>query len=171
MNYKKLYKTFIDYCKDTTPIYRMLKRNQNDFRKNKEIIYTEKHHIIPVKCGGKDNKENIIELLPEEHIFAHQLRFKAFNNRVDILAVRGCLNKHKFFKKNKNDLILNKKILSGYAWIKQNSYILRLNNSWHTQKGLENISNSKKGKIVVKDVKTGKIIGMVNKNCENVKKW
>lgn len=36
-------------------------------------FYTEGHHILPRCLGGKDNKENIIIILPEEHYFCHKL--------------------------------------------------------------------------------------------------
>lgn len=36
-------------------------------------IYTEGHHILPRCLGGKENKNNIIILLPEEHYYCHKL--------------------------------------------------------------------------------------------------
>ena len=59
MNYKKIYNALIE-------------RAQN------RIIdgYAEKHHIIPRCMNGTDDKENIVELTPEEHFVAHQLLVK-----------------------------------------------------------------------------------------------
>ena len=38
--------------------------------------YVEKHHILPRCLGGLDNRENLIELYPEEHYLAHLLLCK-----------------------------------------------------------------------------------------------
>ena len=38
--------------------------------------YVEKHHILPRCLGGLDNKENLVDLYPEEHYLAHQLLVK-----------------------------------------------------------------------------------------------
>lgn len=35
--------------------------------------YHETHHILPKCCGGKNNKENLIDLYPREHYIAHKL--------------------------------------------------------------------------------------------------
>lgn len=35
--------------------------------------YFERHHIVPRSLGGLDNDENIIDLTPEDHFFAHLL--------------------------------------------------------------------------------------------------
>lgn len=35
--------------------------------------YKERHHIIPKCLGGTNKKENLIDLLPEEHYTAHKL--------------------------------------------------------------------------------------------------
>lgn len=92
MNYKKIYYQFMNYCKETTPLERLLKRNKNDFRKDNENIYTESHHIVPRHAGGTDDDDNLVNLLPEEHYFAHLLRWKAYNSRKDFLAVRFIVN-------------------------------------------------------------------------------
>ena len=38
--------------------------------------YRERHHVVPRCLGGGDEPENIVELTPEEHFFAHQLLMK-----------------------------------------------------------------------------------------------
>lgn len=38
--------------------------------------YVEKHHILPRCLGGLDNKENLVDLYPEEHYLAHLLLCK-----------------------------------------------------------------------------------------------
>ena len=42
--------------------------------------HTETHHIIPKCLGGTDNKDNLVELTPEEHFVAHQLLVKIYPN-------------------------------------------------------------------------------------------
>lgn len=38
--------------------------------------YKEKHHILPRCLGGKDNKENLVELTAKEHFIVHMLLCK-----------------------------------------------------------------------------------------------
>ena len=38
-----------------------------------EDIYKERHHILPRCCGGSDDSDNLVDLLPEEHYHAHRL--------------------------------------------------------------------------------------------------
>lgn len=42
--------------------------------------YTETHHVRPRCMGGTDNRENLVELTPEEHYVAHQLLIKIYPN-------------------------------------------------------------------------------------------
>lgn len=71
MNYKKLYKAFIDKYKN------------QEFEKD---VYTEKHHIIPRHAGGDDSRENIIRLTYRQHVFAHRLLWKAYGKTSDYVA-------------------------------------------------------------------------------------
>jgi len=94
MNYLKIYNNFIEDVKITEPFERLIRRNPEDYRKNYDYIYTEKHHITPKSLGGDDSDNNIIILLPEEHLFIHYFRYKIFNTREDLLAYRFCLPKN-----------------------------------------------------------------------------
>lgn len=38
--------------------------------------YTERHHVIPRALGGTDDLDNLIDLTPEDHLFAHLLLAK-----------------------------------------------------------------------------------------------
>ena len=38
--------------------------------------YHERHHILPKRCGGSNNKDNLIDLFAHEHFVAHQLLAK-----------------------------------------------------------------------------------------------
>ena len=166
MDYIKTYNVFLEYFKNTTVEERLMMRTPHDLRLLK-ILYVEKHHITPKSLGGKDSEENLVTLLPEEHVFIHKLRYKAFNNRIDMLAVRFVLNG--FNTKSQGDfknlkLHLTKTILKGYAFIKQESYEFRAKHGWHTEEGVKNISEARKGTFPMKDIKTGKIIGSFTKD-------
>lgn len=63
MNYHKIYESLI-------------KRGRS---RNLEC-YTESHHIVPRCMGGSDDKENLVNLTPEEHYLAHQLLVKMYPN-------------------------------------------------------------------------------------------
>lgn len=61
MNYQKIYASLIERGRQRTL-----------------EGYTENHHIIPKCMGGNDEKENLVELTPEEHYLAHQLLVKIY---------------------------------------------------------------------------------------------
>ena len=53
--------------------------------KTKRIGYVEKHHILPRCLGGTDDKENIVELYPDEHYLAHLLLCKIYPKNQKLL--------------------------------------------------------------------------------------
>jgi hypothetical protein len=57
MNYQKIYNNLIN-------------------REITRVGYVEKHHVLPRCLGGLDNKENLVDLYPEEHYLAHLLLCK-----------------------------------------------------------------------------------------------
>ena len=48
--------------------------------------YTESHHIVPRCMGGTNDKENLVELTPEEHYIAHQLLHKMYPEHKGLLS-------------------------------------------------------------------------------------
>lgn len=170
MNYIKLYENFMIYCKNTLPIERLIKRNPFDLRLvYGDNLYVEKHHIIPKSIGGTNENDNIVVLLPEEHLFAHKMRYKAYNDRNDFISVRFIINGFNNKQKTKGvKLCITKNIKNSYIWMKQNSSYFRKVHGWQTQEGRERISSSRKGKFPVKDVITGNIIGSVEKDHPKV---
>lgn len=171
MNYKLIHDKLINYCNSTTPRMRLEKRNKFDARLNNASLYVEVHHIIPRSLGGLDEIENLVEVLPEEHLFLHMLRYKIYKKREDALAVRFCLNGWSFnkLKKQKNlSTHLNKSIRMGYAWLRTHSQNIRQTEGWHTEDGLKRISEARKGKMPAKDIITGEKIGMVSIDHPNV---
>lgn len=53
-----------------------------------ENRYTEKHHIVPRHCGGKDAISNIAVLTFRQHILAHLLLWKIYNKTEDEAAYK-----------------------------------------------------------------------------------
>lgn len=66
MNYQKIYNNLIN---------RVMIR----------VGYVEKHHILPRCLGGLNNKENLVDLYPEEHYLAHLLLCKIYPNNQKLL--------------------------------------------------------------------------------------
>jgi hypothetical protein len=169
MNYCKIYTNFMEYVTNTSPFERMVGRNKNDFRKDYDKLYTESHHILPKSLGGTDDPTNLVVLLPEEHLFIHALRYKAFNTPQDFIAVRLIIN-----GMNTNSRFgvvpdnVNKKILSTYAWMKQNSATFRYEHGWQTEDGRRRISEARKNTMPVKCAITGEMVGTVPTNHPKV---
>ncbi len=57
--------------------------------------YTESHHIIPRCMGGTDDKQNLVNLYPEEHYLAHQLLIKIYPNNKNLIFAANmmCVNR------------------------------------------------------------------------------
>lgn len=163
MNYKAIYENLIKLCKETTPKERLMSRNKNDVRLDGEYIYTENHHIIPKHDGGTDDENNLVTLLPEEHYLAHLIRYKAFGQRNDFLAVRVIVNG--FEKKSSIDhLPFNKKIGVHKHMIAK----FRKTVGWQSEDGRRRISNARKGTFPCVDAETGEAVGSHTKDHPNV---
>lgn len=63
MDYQKIYNQIIERAKN-----RILKG------------YKEKHHILPKCLGGKDDKDNLVELTAREHFLCHMLLCEIYPN-------------------------------------------------------------------------------------------
>ena len=128
------------------------------------------HHIVPRSQGGKNDRDNLVKLLPEEHLFIHFLRFKAFKLSSDLKAVKMSLNgfnNKKIFKCD-DYIKLNKHIRIIYAFARS-AYKEKRKGKWISDKGLDSISKSSRGKIVVKNAETGEIVGKVDRDHKNIK--
>jgi hypothetical protein len=79
MNYKKIYESVINRAKN---------RILNE--------YSEKHHIIPISLGGKNNKENIVNLTAREHFICHWLlwKFTEGNDKIKMGHAFGRMRYH-----------------------------------------------------------------------------
>ena len=155
MNYTKIYNSLCERGKQ---------------RKKNNVIYYEKHHIIPefmykkstrnlrhndgVLDGDPNDKSNICYLTAREHFIAHLLLCKLWKDTKwsyrFVLSVKMFLNKgHVNYKRNIFDV--NSRALE--------SYIIKNNKS---------ISDGKKGTFPAKDIITGERIGIVSVDHENV---
>lgn len=171
MNYKNLYTQFCSYCASAPVRDRLKHRNPRDFRLELPVgnIYTESHHILPRGQGGSNDNDNLVDLLPEEHLFAHKLRYKAFGHRHDMLAVRfivnGLISSTPAKERLKdNHLIENipEKLNAAYAFISQHSNAFRKLHGWQTDEGRANISRSRKGTFPAVDAITKVSVGSVS---------
>ena len=160
MNYIKLYYNLCEYCKSTDVYERIKRRNPLDERLKQENIYQEKHHIVPKHDGGDDSPKNIVKMLPEEHYLSHYIRFRAFEKREDFLAVRFIYNGLPRYIKDDLYFSINKKVSK---W-KNHIYFFKKEFTWHTENGIKNISNARRGKTVVIEKETRKMIGSVDNN-------
>ena len=170
MNYERIHGLFIDYFKGTNLRERLMKRNPEDPRLKESYIYSELHHIVPRSFGGDDSPENLVRVLPEEHLFLHFLRFKIFKSFKDLQAVKMMLNGYsnpsetKKFAAIKDSFVLNKHIRVFYALHKQECQKNRKQKGWQTEEGVKRISDSMKGKVVCKDAITGELVGKHDRN-------
>jgi hypothetical protein len=73
--------------------------------------YTERHHIVPRCLGGTDDKDNLVDLYPEEHFLAHQLLVKIYPNNFKLInaAVMMCVN-------SSSQKRMNNKL---YSWLRK----------------------------------------------------
>lgn len=169
MNYEDLYLKMCIFFKKTNFRERLQKRDKNDFRLLNEKIYIEKHHILPKSLGGTDDSCNLIEVLPEEHLILHKIRYKAYNKRQDFLAVRMIINGFNGKKQlSLIDMIDNRKMKNIYAWFRENCYKFRTDRGWQTDDGKKRISLARKNKIPGKCSKTGVILGEFDINDPRV---
>lgn len=171
MDYQKLYIKFMNEWKKSSPRSRLEGRDPTSKRLG-EALYVEVHHITPKAVGGGNELENLVTLLPEEHLFAHKLRYKGFNQRNDMLALRYCLNgmsSKESVRLARSDLRLTKAIMKNYAWIRQQSASFRKKHGWQTADGRSRISTARLGKMPVKDAITGSKIGSIDIDHPKIK--
>lgn len=169
MDYKKLYYKFMNYCKTTDVYDRMLNRNPDDFRKDKEYIYTELHHIVPRHSGGTDDEDNLVKLLPEEHYMAHLIRWRAYDSRDDFLSVRFIVNGIESNKRYSevcgNELVNIRRRVARY---RQRIQEFRKIHGWQSDEGIRKISESRIGTFPAVDSETGESVGSVANDHPNV---
>lgn len=173
MNYKKIYYDLCHYCQTVDKVDRLYKRNNADPRLNNlDDIYTEVHHIIPKHSGGTDDKSNLVEMLPEEHLMAHLIRYKAYNSQSDFIAVRfiinGFQNKTYLIDRYPDTFLNNKTFLKKYALFRNMIYGFRKEHGWQTAEGRERISKARTGTFPCVDSETGESVGSHHRDHPNI---
>ena len=163
MDYNRIHNNFINYFKVTTPRERLEIRCSNDERLKESELYVELHHILPKSQGGNDDYENFVEVLPEEHVFIHYVRWKAYKNMGDIMAVNFMINGF-LNKDHLSDITINKILRKTYSLQRRNfgKIIFKINrNNPKLKKRLM-------GKMFAKDKDTGAKVGLVSLDHPNV---
>lgn len=73
--FKKVYNSLVENAK------------ARGLKKKKLNYYTEKHHITPRCMGGKDESENYVLLTYREHVVAHELLARIYDDIVELKHV------------------------------------------------------------------------------------
>lgn len=169
MDYKLIHDRTIAYIRSTPSKDRLRKRNPLDPRLASDSIYIEIHHIIPRSLGGLDDPTNLVEVLPEEHIFLHMLRYKVYMKREDALAVRFMLNGiGRKARSVVTRIALTKQLRMGYAWIRTHAQTIREAEGWQTPDGVRRIAEARRGRMPARDAVTGELVGNVELTHPNV---
>lgn len=83
---------------------------------------THRHHIIPLHSKGLDSEWNCIQLLIEDHIYAHKLLYINYGNFYDLAAsnmLQGNKEKGIHFIQKQNHLQMREKKIGFYSSITQ----------------------------------------------------
>lgn len=73
--------------------------------------YTESHHVVPRSLGGDDAAENLIDLSPEDHFFAHLLLAKIHGGMLWVPVVMWLGGERRNWAGRRSRL--------GYGWAKR----------------------------------------------------
>lgn len=117
MNYKLIYNSLIERAKT---------RSLDG--------YKESHHIVPKCLGGSDDKDNLVDLTPEEHYLAHLLLVQIYPNdhKLSYAAIKMTMStKHTSRPNNKR-----------YGWLKREHfrrYSLNETGKKYYNNGVDNI--------------------------------
>lgn len=129
MNYKKHYDLLITRGKN-----RMLEG------------YVEKHHIVPRCMGGTDEKENLVQLTPEEHFLAHQLLIKMYPTVTGLASATQLMTIHQTEHRTNNKLFgwIRRKCASDSStqmkkWYEENEHPKGFLGRKHNSDNIENI--------------------------------
>jgi len=96
MNYYKIYQSLVERGKN---------RSLGE-------AYKETHHIIPRCMGGSDDKDNLVDLTPEEHYLAHLLLVKIHHKHVGLVRAAWCMSHRGNGKQHRKN---NKQ----YGWLRR----------------------------------------------------
>lgn len=105
MNYNKIYQSLVERGKN-----RSLGEN-----------YKETHHIIPRCMGGSDDKNNLVDLTPEEHFVAHQLLVKMHPKHLGLIRACDIMSKE-CYSQSKFRTSPNKM----YGWLRNRLHVPKI---------------------------------------------
>lgn len=154
MNYHQIYFQIIDRAK-LRPIPKMSKKSKLDGH--------EKHHILPICCGGTNESANLVFLTPREHFICHALLVKFCDPahlsslRYALGMMRGTrtLNSRLFeFARKQHSLAQRNRLLGSKLSDETKARISKaLTGQKRTAEQCKNISNSQLGKTLSEEHK------------------
>ena len=134
--------------------------------KNRNLkIYTESHHIIPVCLKGTNNKQNLVNLTPEEHYLAHLLLTKIYPESSGLVLAAAMMTCN-----SPNTKRFNNKL---YGWLRRkHSAIMKLSQSGkgNSQYGtcwISNISLKASKKIKINELSLYLDSGWIKKRIQD----
>jgi len=101
MNYKNIYD-------------KLIIKGQN--REIPQGTYKESHHIIPEAMGGLSTSDNLVDLLPAEHLIAHLLLVKIHPDNNELVYAANMMTNGSGATNQKR---VNKSKNKNYAWLKE----------------------------------------------------
>ena len=119
--------------------------------------YTESHHIVPRCMGGKDDRDNLVDLSPEEHYLAHQLLIKIHPNHHGVVKAASMM-------------IPNRPSNKMYGWLRRKLSIVMSelqSGEGNSQYGTTWITNGVDERKIVGDIPLGwckgRLVGVLHK--------
>ena len=119
--------------------------------------YTESHHIVPRCMGGKDDRDNLVDLSPEEHYLAHQLLIKIHPNHHGVVKAASMM-------------IPNRPSNKMYGWLRRKLSIVMSelqSGEGNSQYGTTWITNGVDERKFVGDIplgwRKGRLVGVLHK--------
>ena len=146
MNYKLIYENLINRAKP-----RILEE------------YTESHHVIPKCIGGTDEKDNLVDLTPEEHYLAHLLLVKIYPTETKLIYAANMMTVGTQYAKRNNKT---------FGWLRRklNSVLRERIVTQETRKRMSESAKAKERIECPHCNKTG-LVGNMNRwhfdNCKN----
>lgn len=138
-----------------------------------EGIKYERHHILPRCMGGGNEPDNIVKLLPREHVLIHILLYKIYKTGNLAYAVTAMRMNTKYSSRPNSKIIAEARIEAAKYFSENYSGV---NHNWYGKKhsedtknkirikaigrkkgpiGVEKTASSKRRRIIATDIKTG----------------
>nr|ALO20951.1 putative HNH homing endonuclease [Microglena monadina] len=118
LKFESAYELFINKCRN---------------KKYPDGIFLQKHHIIPVHMGGKNDTSNLVLISTRDHAIAHWLLWKLNDSKFDQIAYRFIVSTFTNEDKEKLHREINKIVVAKYK--EQNR--LFYNSEFQREQGLK----------------------------------